>query len=416
MQHLDDGRLQAWLDRERSGMGAGEVRAIEEHLERCEQCASRAEESAALALRAGALLAGAARAARNAPDFGAVTTRSRELRRTRTSRVRWTATTWAASVALALGAGWITNDLYRSAQTARPVADAATESRAAGTAPATARATGPATAADPARRATDAAPPVSSAESAQVVTLTDEPSPASAAPPIVRGRVIDARAGVPVPAAQVYVADLQRGVLTQPDGSFQLPLGSGGDEARARDLTLTVERIGYRRESRAFTARPGDTIFVDFELSEQALELDEIVVTGSPDPIRLRAIGNSVARQSVGSLPPSGLALEDEAPWTAVSRADAETAMGFAAYTVPGLEMVGVAIGRVGETDAMRVRQALAGDAVLTLIQSREPLALDGDAVPSDRSVASIARDGVYVIAVAPVTSDSLNALLARMR
>jgi hypothetical protein len=257
---------------------------------------------------------------------------------------------------------------------------------------------------------------VSSAESAQVVTLTDEPSPASAAPPIVRGRVIDARAGVPVPAAQVYVADLQRGVLTQPDGSFQLPLGSGGDEARARDLTLTVERIGYRRESRAFTARPGDTIFVDFELSEQALELDEIVVTGSPDPIRLRAIGNSVARQSVGSLPPSGLALEDEAPWTAVSRADAETAMGFAAYTVPGLEMVGVAIGRVGETDAMRVRQALAGDAVLTLIQSREPLALDGDAVPSDRSVASIARDGVYVIAVAPVTSDSLNALLARMR
>jgi TonB-linked SusC/RagA family outer membrane protein len=79
------------------------------------------------------------------------------------------------------------------------------------------------------------------------------------------------------------------GVLTQANGEFLLlnvPVGTH---------TLTVQTLGYRAESVEVTVGAGETVVQDIYLSAGALELDEIVVTGTAAASRVREIGNSVA-------------------------------------------------------------------------------------------------------------------------
>lgn len=115
MPHLSDGDLHAWLDGAISGAtGPGE--ALRQHLETCADCASRLEEARELKAQSSSILASAApRDA--APPFTQI--RQKALAgptdtagKSRSRRVRgpWLSAQrlgWAATVALALGAGWI---------------------------------------------------------------------------------------------------------------------------------------------------------------------------------------------------------------------------------------------------------------------------------------------------------------------
>jgi hypothetical protein len=57
----------------------------------------------------------------------------------------------------------------------------------------------------------------------------------------IAGRVIDAQSGQTIPAAQVFIADLDIGVLTQQNGSYILLNVPAGPRE------VTVQRIGYRQ-------------------------------------------------------------------------------------------------------------------------------------------------------------------------
>ena len=116
----------------------------------------------------------------------------------------------------------------------------------------------------------------------------------------VTGQVTDARSGQPISAIQLFISELSIGALAQQNGRYVLlnvPVGTH---------MVTAQRIGFGTLTREVTVRAGDATVVDFQLSEEALGLDEIVVTGTAGQTRRREIGNSVTTldlsQNVGAL------------------------------------------------------------------------------------------------------------------
>ena len=91
----------------------------------------------------------------------------------------------------------------------------------------------------------------------------------------------------PIAGAQVVVEGTGRGTITDAAGRF-LVTGLSGAEAQ-----LQVTMLGYRPVSRS--VRVGDTA-IRVALSETAVELDEIVVTGTAGGQQRRAIGNVVSQ------------------------------------------------------------------------------------------------------------------------
>ncbi|MQA91332.1 MAG: SusC/RagA family TonB-linked outer membrane protein [Gemmatimonas sp.] len=106
----------------------------------------------------------------------------------------------------------------------------------------------------------------------------------------VTGRVTDATTAQPLASAQVSIAELGVGALTQQNGRFILVNVPAGTH------TVTVQRIGYRNGTSAVTVTVGEATNVDFAIEEEALALDEIIVTGTPGGTQRRALGNSVAQ------------------------------------------------------------------------------------------------------------------------
>jgi Ca-activated chloride channel family protein len=108
------------------------------------------------------------------------------------------------------------------------------------------------------------------------------------------GSVTHARTGAGIPAAQVYVADLGIGVLTDTSGRYALAIPRAS--LTGADLRVRVQRIGYRQHEIliAASALGADELLRDVALEEEALQLDEVIVSGAPSETARRAVGNSV--------------------------------------------------------------------------------------------------------------------------
>jgi TonB-linked SusC/RagA family outer membrane protein len=111
----------------------------------------------------------------------------------------------------------------------------------------------------------------------------------------ITGRVTT-QSGEPLAAVQVFIAGSGIGALSQQNGRYLLlnvPVGTH---------TLTAERIGFASRTAQITVAAGQTAAQDFVLSEQALGLDEIIVTGTAGGTQRRAIGNTVSQVSVSEV------------------------------------------------------------------------------------------------------------------
>jgi beta-lactamase regulating signal transducer with metallopeptidase domain len=78
----------------------------------------------------------------------------------------------------------------------------------------------------------------------------------------ITGRVIDAQSGQTIPAAQVFIADLNIGVLSQENGTYVLanvPLGT---------RPVTVRKSGYSPVTVNVTVADGQTTALDFRITE----------------------------------------------------------------------------------------------------------------------------------------------------
>jgi TonB-linked SusC/RagA family outer membrane protein len=107
---------------------------------------------------------------------------------------------------------------------------------------------------------------------------------------VITGRIRDAQTGQPLSAVQVTITSLGLGTLTQATGTYRLANVPSGSH------TLTAQRIGYGAVTRQISVSGDASIVQDFELSQEALGLDEIVVTGTAGGSQRRAVGNVVAR------------------------------------------------------------------------------------------------------------------------
>ncbi len=104
----------------------------------------------------------------------------------------------------------------------------------------------------------------------------------------VRGRVVDAGSGQPLPGVQVTVDGTRLGALTATDGGYligNVPTGS---------QPVVARRIGFAPGRATVTVAAGDTAAADFRLAPSATTLSEVVVTGTAAPAERRALGNSI--------------------------------------------------------------------------------------------------------------------------
>ena len=115
----------------------------------------------------------------------------------------------------------------------------------------------------------------------------DETLPAQEA--LVGGVVVDARSLLPIAGAQIVVLGTDLGGFSNASGRF-LILGVSGTE-----VTLRVVMLGHRTLTQAVRVGSSD---LRLALTVVAVELDELIVTGTAGGTLNRAIGNSVARVS----------------------------------------------------------------------------------------------------------------------
>jgi len=112
---------------------------------------------------------------------------------------------------------------------------------------------------------------------------------AQAATGTVRGRITEGSGGRGIPEVQVTITGTRIGALTNQNGEFTLaavPTGARTVEAR---------RIGYQPVERNITVTTGDNIVGDIALSVSAVNLSEVVVTGTGTATEKRAIGTNIA-------------------------------------------------------------------------------------------------------------------------
>lgn len=113
---------------------------------------------------------------------------------------------------------------------------------------------------------------------------------------VVTGRVVQASTGRPIGAAQVSVVDASLGTTTGNDGRFRI---IGVPEGR---VTIQVQMIGFGVTEKEVTVTSGDVVAVNFQLSEEAISLDEIVVTGTAGRQERRAQGATIGNVDVAEV------------------------------------------------------------------------------------------------------------------
>ena len=428
MKHLDDGRLQSWLDRDRSGITEQEAMEVEDHVAGCRACAARLAELEETSEQARSLLAVAAPGREPVPDFDDVVRRSRRGGPRGTGGRWWMAAGWAASLVAALGLGWLSNDLLGPGTDARAPAAADGEGAVAAVElpPLLAERAGVPATEDPDALAREGEPAATVLARAEEEPLRAEATPPAAADPDpditiapttfeaalaatppaeqpeplrVHGRVRGPD-GRPLAAVQVHVPGAGVGTLTGDDGTFSLLLpGDAVATDSPGSRALTARLIGFRSSTLEIDPHARDSVTVDFRLEPTALALDELVVAAAPRPPAARAALAEVegAREV----------------WVPVTRDRAQSAAGFAPLAVPDLPVLEIEVGEVEGQVAVRVRQALDSGAALTLVQLRAEGPAVAPTLPAGQPVATVRRGDVRVTGSAPIPADSLRALLA---
>lgn len=104
----------------------------------------------------------------------------------------------------------------------------------------------------------------------------------------VSGRVTAEGSQQALSSAQVFLVGTQIGGLTGEDGRFRLVNVPAGTHQ------LRAILIGMKPSTRTITVGSGMTVNADISMIKAALELDEIVVTGTPGGARQREVGNAI--------------------------------------------------------------------------------------------------------------------------
>jgi TonB-linked SusC/RagA family outer membrane protein len=186
----------------------------------------------------------------------------------------------------------------------------------------------------------------------------------------ITGRIVDERTLQPVSSAQVFIPTLNLGSLSREDGRYILVNVPAGTHS------VDVQLIGYRTTSQSVTVAAGQTVTADFEVAEDALALDAVVVTGTPGGTRQRAVGNVVGRVDAAEI---------------TATAPVQTMQDLLGSREPGLSFARSS-GNVGTGSQIRIR----GVSSLSM-QSQPLIYVDGVRVDNQGAAGPNIRDGRQV-------------------
>ncbi|MEX2531780.1 MAG: hypothetical protein WD960_13515 [Gemmatimonadota bacterium] len=371
MQHLDDGYLQSWLDRDRSGITGAEAAEVEAHVAHCKVCAARLAEMEGTNQQVRSLLASVAPGAEAAPDFDEVVRRSRRRSGSGGDGRGWMAAGWAASIVLATGLGWLSHDVVRPGSDDRASAPAAE---------------------------TEAAVAAADLPAARAVQDLDDTREAEEAGVGTRGTGAEARDTGTV-GADVAAAEWAAGATAVGDGT----------EVAAADPEREIDATGV------------DSVSVEALLGQAAISVEGLMDRGAArEPVTAALQARSLRAREGGE--PAGEARDvinaagTGEFWAPVARERAEAGAGFALLTVPGLAVLEIEFGAVGGVTAIRVRQALDSGAVLTLVQWKADGGELEPTLPDGQAVVTVELGEVRVRGAAPVAADSLRRVVAGVR
>lgn len=464
MPHLDEGTLQAWLDRSRSGLHADELDEIESHLATCPECSRRLHELEEVGRRAASILGSVEPEDQTIPDFEAVVDRSRSARRP-PSRSPWLTATWAASLVAALGAGWLTNELSRDGgiSTSPPgeFEAASPATRVPAESPEEARresSTPGAAAPGPVPQAGDgAAPEVGRAADDAVASPTTPPPSRAPVESLSQDAAFEAPTALeveetPRPEArqQITGGDVD---VEAPRAAFEAqpaPTRSAGRAvdvpgAAADDSRVVTGRVTdeggrpvasaqvYLTGSGAGTLTDEDgtfalTVPVGVEADDGEMDLAVERIGYAPATVSLAADAGERIFADI-RLGHEALALDEvvvagaggEAPtWVPVGRDRAEEVGEFSLLLVPDLEILEIEALADPAGPVIRIRQAVDPETVLTLVESRGPApgSLSAFSIPEDSALtmAGTRRGEIWITGSASVPPDSLTALVESVR
>lgn len=103
------------------------------------------------------------------------------------------------------------------------------------------------------------------------------------------GQIINEVTGQGIGAAQVSLVGTSLGTVAGPNGRYLIPNVPPGT------YDVQVMRIAFGSMTQQATISVGETTVLDFQLGQQAVSLEEVVVTGTAGAARRREIGNSIA-------------------------------------------------------------------------------------------------------------------------
>ena len=112
----------------------------------------------------------------------------------------------------------------------------------------------------------------------------------------IQGQITDATSMAPLSDAQISLAGLGLGVISNNAGRFLIPNVPAGSH------TLRAELIGYAAATRDVEVRPGEATTVSLSLRETAIAMDEMIVTGTPAATSRREIGNAIAQVNAAEI------------------------------------------------------------------------------------------------------------------
>lgn len=103
------------------------------------------------------------------------------------------------------------------------------------------------------------------------------------------GKVTDAQSGLPIVGAAVVVQNTTHGGQTDFDGNYNFNATLDGES-----YTLVITSLGYATKRVVVSTSSGSEITTDITLTEDLLQLDEVIVTGSTLVQERKKLGNAI--------------------------------------------------------------------------------------------------------------------------
>ncbi len=112
----------------------------------------------------------------------------------------------------------------------------------------------------------------------------------------VRGKVVEEGTQRPLAGVQVSIPGTGRGALSDAAGNYQIT------NVQVGQLTVRAEMLGYGKVTSPVTVTAGGLANVDFRLTQVAVTMDELVVTGVPGAVSKRTLGNAITKLDAADL------------------------------------------------------------------------------------------------------------------